>query len=54
MALPGAYDPASIALRVIGAHETALYDKAVVLEEERMRCEMLIFSKLLRLSANTT
>jgi hypothetical protein len=31
--LPGAYAPASIALRVIGAHKPPVHDKAVVLEE---------------------
>jgi hypothetical protein len=33
VALPGAYAPASIALRIIGAHEPPLHDKAVVLED---------------------
>jgi hypothetical protein len=34
VALPGAYAPASIALRVIGARKPPLHDKAVVLEEQ--------------------
>jgi hypothetical protein len=34
VALPGAYAPASIALRVIGAGKPSLHDKAVVLEED--------------------
>jgi hypothetical protein len=34
VALPGAYAPASIALRVIGAHIPPLHDKAVVVEGE--------------------
>jgi hypothetical protein len=34
MALPGAFAPASIALRVIEARVPPLHDKAVVLEEE--------------------
>jgi hypothetical protein len=34
MALPGAYAPASIALRVTGARKPPLHDKAVVLKEE--------------------
>jgi hypothetical protein len=33
VALLGAYDPASISLRVIGSHKPPLHDKAVVLEE---------------------
>jgi hypothetical protein len=33
MALSGAYAPANIALRVIGARKPPLHDKAVVLEE---------------------
>jgi hypothetical protein len=32
--LPGAYAPASIAFRVIGAHKPPLHDKSVVLEED--------------------
>jgi hypothetical protein len=32
MALPGAYAPASIALRVIGARKSPLHVRAVVLE----------------------
>lgn len=32
MALPEAYDPASIALRVIGARKLPLHDEAVALE----------------------
>jgi hypothetical protein len=35
VALPGAYAPASIALRVIGAHKLPLHDTAVVLEEDK-------------------
>jgi hypothetical protein len=34
VALPGAYAPASIALRVTGALKLPLHDKAVVLEED--------------------
>jgi hypothetical protein len=34
VSLPGAYSPASIALRVTGAGKPPLHDKAVVLEEE--------------------
>jgi hypothetical protein len=34
VALPGAYAPANIALRVAGARILFLHDKAVVLEED--------------------
>jgi hypothetical protein len=34
VALPGAYAPASIALRVIVAYKPLLHDKAIVLEED--------------------
>jgi hypothetical protein len=34
VALPGAFAPASIALRVTGAREPPLHDKAVDLEED--------------------
>jgi hypothetical protein len=36
MALPGAYAPASIALRVIVVRRPTLHDKAVVLEEKEI------------------
>jgi hypothetical protein len=41
VALPGAYAPASIALRVIGARRPPLHDKEVVLKEERAYYKML-------------
>jgi hypothetical protein len=34
VALPGAYNPASITLRVIGGRKPPFHDKAVVLEDE--------------------
>jgi hypothetical protein len=34
VALPGAYTPASITFRVIGARRPPLHDKVVVLEED--------------------
>jgi hypothetical protein len=46
MALPAAYGPASIALRVTGPRKPPRHDKAVVLEEEQLLSSQQICSIL--------
>jgi hypothetical protein len=51
MALPTAYSPVSIALRVIGARKPHLHDKAVDLEDVRVSILLLLFLILILLQA---
>jgi hypothetical protein len=49
LVLPGAYDPAIIALKVTGARKRPLHDKAVVLEED-MYIKTFMFKRILRIA----
>jgi hypothetical protein len=50
VALPRAYAPTSIALRIIGACIPPFYDKAVVLEEKIIIIIILIINEQLKYS----